>query len=71
MSTHKDGVPIEKAAAALAEGRKPGPRHSDVQVRDAGPQGMRSQVQRKWTAVDEAVDESFPASDPPVANRFD
>jgi hypothetical protein len=26
---------------------------------------------RKWEKTDEAVDESFPASDPPAHNRFD
>jgi len=69
--TPKPIVPKGKAAAAVANGRKPAPRGSDVQVRDAGPWGMRSRVKRKWTATDEAVDESFPASDPPAANRFD
>jgi hypothetical protein len=32
---------------------------------------MRSRTVRGWSKVDEAVDESFPASDPPAANRFD
>jgi len=32
---------------------------------------MRSRLRRKWTTADEASDESFPASDPPAANRFD
>jgi hypothetical protein len=58
-------------AAAYRDARKPGPREADVQVRSAGPDGMRSRVRRKWTAADEASDESFPASDPPAANRFD
>ena len=31
---------------------------------------MRSKVKRTWTPEDEAADESFPASDPPAANRF-
>jgi hypothetical protein len=61
----------ENAAAAVADGRKPGPKDSEVQVRDAGPEGMRSAISRPWTTTDEAVDESFPASDPPAANRFD
>ena len=58
-------------AAAFRDARKPGPREADVQVRPAGPDSMRSRVRRKWTAADEASDESFPASDPPAANRFD
>ncbi len=33
-------------------------------VRDAGPQEM-SNAPRTWNKVDEASDESFPASDPP------
>ncbi|AZQ68432.1 hypothetical protein EF888_15620 [Silicimonas algicola] len=35
-----------------------------LQVRDAGPSQMRSPP-REWDIVDEASDESFPASDPP------
>jgi hypothetical protein len=34
-------------------------------VRAAGPQSMRDGETQKWDPVDEAVDESFPASDPP------
>ena len=33
-------------------------------VRDAGPENMKNPP-RHWDKVDEAVDESFPASDPP------
>lgn len=33
-------------------------------VRDAGPKEMRDPP-RNWDRVDEFVDESFPASDPP------
>jgi len=32
--------------------------------REAGPEAMRSPP-RRWDRVDQAVDESFPASDPP------
>lgn len=39
-------------------------------VRDAGPEAMKDPPQR-WDKVDETIDESFPASDPPSANRFD
>lgn len=35
-------------------------------VRAAGPAEMRDPPQRPWTKVDEASDESFPASDPPA-----
>lgn len=33
-------------------------------VRDAGPEHMQNPP-RRWSKVDEASDESFPASDPP------
>ncbi len=33
-------------------------------VRDAGPENMQSKPKR-WSKTDEAIDESFPASDPP------
>jgi hypothetical protein len=58
-------------ASALRDGQKPGPIDAPYQVRQAGPDEMRDAPQREWTALDEAVDESFPASDPPAANRFD
>jgi hypothetical protein len=35
------------------------------QVRSAGPDAMRDEPLRNWDEVDEAADESFPASDPP------
>lgn len=34
-------------------------------VRDAGPEAMRDPP-RHWDRVDETVDKSFPASDPPA-----
>lgn len=58
-------------AAALADQSVPGPEGAAQQVRDAGPEAMRSDPKRPWTPNDEAADESFPASDPPAANRFD
>ncbi len=36
-------------------------------ARSAGPEAMRDPP-REWTGVDEASDESFPASDPPAIN---
>jgi hypothetical protein len=35
------------------------------QTRGAGPAAMRDGNRREWDRVDEASDESFPASDPP------
>ncbi|GGN41182.1 MAG: hypothetical protein CMH85_11445 [Novosphingobium sp.] len=34
-------------------------------VRDAGPENMQDKPVR-WSKTDEAIDESFPASDPPA-----
>lgn len=65
-------VDIEASpAAAFKDGAKTGPLDSNNQVRPAGPEGMRDEPKRPWTPLDEAIDESFPASDPPTANRFD
>jgi hypothetical protein len=67
----RDGRRIPATAPAFKDAKKPGPKEAEVQVRPAGPEGMRSPLKRRWTPVDEAADESFPASDPPAANRFD
>jgi len=58
-------------APAYKDKKKPGPKEADVQIRPAGPESMRDRPARKWKVEDEASDESFPASDPPAANRFD
>ena len=36
-----------------------------AQTRNAGPDSMRDPAAQGWDAVDEASDQSFPASDPP------
>ncbi|MXP00796.1 hypothetical protein GRI97_17540 [Altererythrobacter xixiisoli] len=36
------------------------------EVRDAGPDSMRNAPEEGWDNVDQASDESFPASDPPA-----
>lgn len=55
--------PAPVVPAALT--RVPGEKGGFSQVRDAGPQEIRD-PQSHWSAVDEASDESFPASDPPA-----
>jgi hypothetical protein len=52
-----------ESQAAFAGSTK-GPDENFSKVRDAGPQGMAN-APRSWNKVDEASDESFPASDPP------
>lgn len=48
--------------AAFADDQPSGRGNS---VRDAGPEAMRDTPSRPWSQVDQASDESFPASDPP------
>jgi hypothetical protein len=48
----------EKEAANDAE-------QNGAHVRSAGPHAMRDRPRRRWDRVDQASDESFPASDPP------
>jgi hypothetical protein len=49
-------------AAAMRDGRKPGPKDAPVQVRNSGPDAMKDRPEG-WDETDEASDESFPASD--------
>jgi hypothetical protein len=54
-------APPERAAFASGEATKSGA----AQVRNAGPKAMRNRPS-EWDRVDQASDESFPASDPPA-----
>lgn len=49
-------------AAAMPGGKKPGPKGSPTQVRDAGGDALVDKP-KDWDEQDDAVDESFPASD--------
>ena len=57
---HEAGAVPAAFTQAVAE---PG---SFDQTRDAGPAQMRDEDGEGWDEVDESVDESFPASDPPA-----
>lgn len=50
-------------SAAFADGQ---PSEGLSPVRDAGPEAMRDPSRREWNKVDEASDQSFPASDSPA-----
>lgn len=54
-------------APALRHGGAHGPVGASGNVRPAGPSAMRDPP-HSWDKVDEASDESFPASDPPNLN---
>ena len=57
-------------APALSRGGAEGPVGNSGNVRPAGPSAMRDPPE-EWTKVDEASDESFPASDPPAVKHVD
>lgn len=63
VSQQNGNRPISNSAAAMPQGRKPGPAESPVQVRNAG-ESSKANPPKHWDDIDEAVDESFPASDP-------
>ena len=50
-------------AAAMKNGKKPGPKDAPVQVRNAGEESQADKPS-EWDMHDEAVDESFAARDP-------
>ncbi len=57
-------------APALSRGGGYGAVGNSGNVRPAGPSAMRDPPQ-DWSKVDEASDESFPASDPPAVKHVD
>lgn len=57
----ENGMHLHSAAFAHGEIE---PTNFD-QTRSAGPEGMRDHPGEGWDKVDQAADESFPASDPP------
>ncbi len=64
LATHRH----DKGDAPALNVKKPaGPVGNSGSARAAGPESMRDPP-KEWTEVDEASDESFPASDPPATN---
>jgi len=61
----KSGASTQDSHSAAFANRETDPENFD-QTRSAGPAGMRDTPRRDWDRVDEAADESFPASDPPA-----
>lgn len=58
----------ERTAVAHSRGKTaPGPVGQSGAARSAGPDAMRDPP-RQWGKVDQASDESFPASDPPAVS---
>jgi hypothetical protein len=55
---------------AIAEDRPAGFVGNSGNARQAGADAMRDPP-KEWTRVDEASDESFPASDPPAVKHVD
>jgi hypothetical protein len=55
----------ESGSQAAFAGGTGGSNENFSQVRDAGPNQMAN-APKTWNKVDEASDESFPASDPPA-----
>jgi hypothetical protein len=63
VAKSREGRSSARPRAAFAPDQ---PQHGTNPVRDAGPDAMRDGHTRSWSSVDEASDQSFPASDPPA-----
>lgn len=61
--SRRSGRGAPQRSAAFAGGQ---PASGPHPVRDSGPEAMRDPPQGQWSSVDEASDQSFPASDPPA-----
>jgi hypothetical protein len=61
-----DGAEGSDAAFAEPLGNTTPPVGGYVDIRPAGPDGMRDKPRQGWDKVDESSDESLPASDPPA-----
>ena len=59
------GSPPPKNVAIDPKDPASDPEQGPTAIRSAGPEAMRSGNCPDWDKVDQAADESFPASDPP------
>lgn len=59
------GMDRDELHPASAFAGKGAAKTAPVHTRDAGPENMRDNPGEDWDRVDQASDESFPASDPP------
>ena len=67
MTAKENGTATSNSPVAAHASEQKGHKGTPVaeHVRSAGPEAMRDAPIRDWDEVDQAIDESFPASDPP------
>jgi hypothetical protein len=63
-TAHASGKTAKSAIVANPAQSEPASAGADTPVRPAGPEAM-AHPPKEWDEVDQAADESFPASDPP------